>query len=89
MSTENTIQRLCQYNSEDAEYLDTFSEQVAMLTGMVNEIIVQEPRMLLSPVMRRLLSDKAAEVEALHGPLRGRLVVDNLGGPLKPYKKEA
>jgi hypothetical protein len=77
--------RICETGPEDEQFLNNFSEQVAMLTGMVKEIIEEEPRMLLSPVMRRMLADKAREVESLHAPLRGRLVVDNPGQPLQRF----
>lgn len=79
-------QRTIDYNPEDVQYLDRFSDELAMLTAMVREILVDEPKLLLSPVMRRVLSDKAALVESLHSPLRKLLAVDNLGDPLKPAK---
>ena len=76
--------RICDVHPDDVKLLERFNEQVQMLTGMIKEIIEDEPRMLLSPVMRRMLSDKAKEVESLHSPLRMRLCVDNPGEPLKP-----
>lgn len=83
MITRHT-KRTCDVCSEDLAFVERFNEQVRMLTGMVKEMVVDEPRVLLSPVMRRLLADKAAEVESLHAPLRHRMVVDNPGEPLQP-----
>lgn len=77
--------RMCDVCHADLKLLERFNEQVQMLTGMVKEIIEDEPRMILSPVMRRMLADKAKEVESLHAPLRQRLCVDNPGKPLEPY----
>ncbi len=79
--------RTCDVCQADLKFLERFNEQVQMLTGMVKEIIEDEPRMILSPVMRRMLADKAKEVESLHAPLRQRLCVDNPGKPLEPYKE--
>lgn len=79
--------RICNVHAEDVKFLAKFNEQLQMLTGMVKEIIEDEPRMILSPVMRRMLADKAKEVESLHAPLRQRLCVDNPGKPLEPYKE--
>jgi len=79
--------RYCDVCQADVKFLERFNDQVAMLTGMVQEIIEGEPQMILSPVMRRLLVDKAKEVESLHAPLRRRLCVDNPGNPLEPYTK--
>lgn len=80
--------RICDVHSDDVEFLKLFNEQVQMLTGMVKEIIEDEPKLLFSPVMRKLLADKAKEVNSLHGPLLHRLCVDNPGEPLKPWNRE-
>lgn len=79
-------QRICSVHSDDVIFLQQFNDQLQMLTAMVKEMLVEEPKLLLSPVMRKALANKAAEVESLHAPLRQYLVADNPGQPFKPWE---
>lgn len=74
-------QRMIDTHPDDEKLLETFNHEVWMLYGMVGEMM-EDPKMLLSPVMRRMLADKAAAVASLHQPIRNRLAVDNPGEPL-------
>jgi hypothetical protein len=68
----------------DNEYIGQFHHNVDMLTGMVKEMMVTTPSMVLSPVLREMLVEKAAQVEKQSWRIKthGRLRVDNLGEPL-------
>ena len=74
--------RICDTQKEDIEFLSKFEGDLEMLTGMVEEMFVQTPSVLLSPVMRQLIIDKARDVKKMHENLRYRLVIDNPGEPL-------
>lgn len=83
MSVETKRRIAINFNEEDSAYLERFEDNLEMLCGMVTEMFEVDTRLLLSPVMRRLLVEKAELVGRLHGPLRYRLRVDNPGPPLK------
>ena len=74
-------------STEDVAYVQHFAEQLDMLIGMVNEILVDNPQMLLSPVMRNLLSEKAKNVKSIWRPMKGRIHVDNPCQPLQAYRE--
>lgn len=74
-------------SEQDSAYVEKFAKELEMLTGIVHELLVDEPRMILSPVMRQLLIDKAKSVKALFGPMKGRIHVDNPSEPLKPWNE--
>jgi hypothetical protein len=79
--------RHCDCHPSDEKYLEKFQEELNMLTGMVREMLVENKQLLLSPVMRKMLEDKAALVRSMHLPLRNKLVVDNPGTPLIPHNE--
>lgn len=70
----------------DVLFLQTFNAELESLIGCVIEIFEDEPRMLLSPTFRKMVADKAKLVKSLHGPLKLRLMVDNPGNDLIPWK---
>jgi hypothetical protein len=74
--------RTCDVQDEDIEFLKKFEEEISSLSGMVEEMIVETPAILLSPVMRKLLVEKARLVAAMHDRVRYRLCIDNPGEPL-------
>jgi hypothetical protein len=78
------FKRTLDTSQADCRFVEEFERQVAMLAGMVHEAIEVTPTYLRSPIMRKLLSDKAREVAGLLRPLRGRLAADNPGEDLKP-----
>jgi hypothetical protein len=67
---------------EDVKFLKQFNDDVDSLAGCVIEMLETTPQMVLSPVMRKLIVDKAKEVKAQHGPLKLHLCVDNPSKPL-------
>ena len=67
----------------DREFVANFDKQLAMLTGMVEEMFVENKHCLLSPVMRQLMADKGREVNAIRQKLAGRLCADNPGENFK------
>ena len=75
-------QRICSVQEGDCKFVKTFEEELEMLVGMVDEMFTTTPSTLLSPVLRRLIVEKALLVKQLHGKIQGRIVVDNPGEPL-------
>ena len=74
---------------QDKEFLRQFNEDVYSLAGCVIEMLETTPSLVLSPVLRKLVLDKAKDVQAQHGPLKMHLCVDNPGDPLTKWKESA
>lgn len=70
-------------STEDITFIETFKKDLEMLTGMCNEMFVENKVMLLSPVLRELLSDKAVVVKNKFDKIKWRLYVDNPGENLQ------
>jgi len=77
--------RTCiEYNREDTAFLEKFQEELLTLTGLIEETFVQNPVILLQPVYRKMLIDKARAVEAMHAAIRKhKLFIDNPCDPLE------
>lgn len=75
--------RVCDIQDGDEAWVAKFEDEIQMLTGMVLEMMEENRQLVLSPVMRRLLADKARLVDQIHGKVRGRIVVDNPAEPLQ------
>lgn len=68
----------------DREFLDNYEEQVKMLAGLVIEAVEENPQYLLSPILRKVMIDKAKEVQRIRSKFAGEeIYVDNCGTPLK------
>lgn len=68
----------------DRKWLEEHGETIDMLTGMVEELFVENKAMLLSPVMRQLLIDKARLVSMQRQVFVGqRYLIDNPGESLR------
>lgn len=78
----------CDTCDEDQAFLEKYNEQVDMLYGMVQEMVRESTHLLLSPVMRRMLAEKADEVQSMHRPLRMRLRIDNPCDPITKWSPE-
>ena len=74
--------RICDVNTHDEKFAETFLHQVNSLSEMVIEMMEDNKGLVLSPVFRRMLADKAREVENMRAKLTYRLVIDNPGDPL-------
>lgn len=72
----------------DQAWLGAWHHELQLLCGMVREMVVEEKRLLLSPVMRELLGKQAALVEGTLLNLQNYLCVDNLGKPLQERMPE-
>lgn len=70
-------------DSRDQAVLKDYIEAVDTLSELVIEMVGDQPINLLSPLMRKLLVQKAHDVKARHGEIRVRLYVDNPGPSLK------
>ena len=78
-----THQIVCEVQDGDDAWVKAFLEDVRGLAESVDEIMGSESRLLLSPVFRNLVRDKAQKVRAGLTTLGLRhVVVDNLGKPL-------
>lgn len=75
----------CETCDEDEDFLHEYKMAVEMLYGMAIEMMTENPATVLSPRFRRMLADKAMEVESMHGPLGLYLRIDNLGDPIKKW----
>jgi hypothetical protein len=79
--------RTCDIQNGDEKWVEEFEHQIDMLCGMVHEMMVEDKVMLLSPVMRELLIEKAKLVLEKARLVRRRIVIDNLGPPLSEATK--
>lgn len=71
----------------DRQYIEQFEFQVDMLIGLVLEAVEISPAMLLSPVIRQLLVEKAKQVRSMFDTIKRRIAVDNPGDDLKSWKE--
>ncbi|MBW3538754.1 MAG: hypothetical protein KY476_00640 [Planctomycetes bacterium] len=69
-------------SAADSLFVKELAEQMDHVCLMVEEIFVASPQLLLSPVMRRLMTDAAAVVLKNLRKVRWQLHVDNLGDDL-------
>lgn len=76
------IRRHIDYHPADQAALDTFIRDVEMLAGLVVEMLETSPATVLSPYHRRMVVEKAKEVQEQRLRFSGRLCVDNPGEPL-------
>jgi hypothetical protein len=74
--------RICDTNAEDYKFLEKFEDELDMLTGMCAEMLETNKVLLLSPVMREMLAEKAKLVASMRRKLMFKLVVDNPCEPL-------
>jgi len=81
-----TIKRHIDYYAEDTVFLADFEKQVETLTGLVTEMLETNKVLVLSPVMREMVVDKAKEVLSKLNAVKWKLCVDNLNEPLKVSK---
>lgn len=66
----------------DGEWVAEFERQIGSLAGMVEEMFVTSPSLVLSQIFRELVRDKGRQVAAMLAKVKGRIAVDNLGSPL-------
>ena len=78
------IKILVEGQEGDEAYVESFLDKIDLLTGMVKEMVADDPKLLLSSIMRKLLIEKAADVDGCMRKLRisGRVWVDNPNKPL-------
>lgn len=76
-------QKTIEYSPEDTKQLDEFVQQVIDLCRLVIEMI-ESPATLMSPTLRKMLSDHAKRTEESWNKLHAKLCVDNPGS----YKSE-
>ena len=69
---------ICDFQDKDREFLEEFEKELRSLTGMVEEMFVTTPAILLSPIYREMMAEKARHVHRM----QTRLVIDNPGEPL-------
>lgn len=81
------IQQTVATSEADRKYIREFENLVATLVGLVIEAHEITPAMLLSPNVRKVLAEKAKQVGRHLGPIRTRLVADNLNEDLKPWSE--
>lgn len=67
----------CDESLEDAAFVARFVEDVETLAGLAVEMMVEHRSMVLSPVFRRMLAEKAYDVQSRLGPLKNILHADN------------
>lgn len=81
---DNTkIRRTILTSPSDYKFVEEFEHQLEMLTGMVNEMFVEEKQLLLSPIMIELIAEKAKLVKQYLSKLHNHLCTDNLGEDFK------
>ena len=76
------IRITCDVQDGDREWTKRFEEALSDLVGLVEESFESKPVVLLSPVLRKMVRDKARQVGAMYQKISGRIVVDNPIGPL-------
>lgn len=81
-------QRICDYDDGDKRFLEAYLAAVANLSGCIIEGFDQNPAILLSPCMRRLLSDAAKKVREMHFQVTHRLAIDNPGESLGKHLED-
>lgn len=70
-------------HTEDREWMKQHTEDIDHFVGLVIEMFEDEPKTLLSPVFRRLITDHARKVQAQRRKLAGReMLLDNPGKPI-------
>jgi hypothetical protein len=78
-----TIQRKIEHFKQDRNFLEQYIHHVDSLSASVIEIMVEDPRLLLSPVFRSLIAEQAKRVIAMHQEIKSHLCVDNYQSPLQ------
>lgn len=71
------IRQTVDTSESDREYVREFENDVAMLCGMVQEMFIENKAMLLSPVLRDLIIEKAARTQVKLRKLQNKLAADN------------
>jgi hypothetical protein len=64
------------FTDQHKRLMDDFQRHTEELTWLVLEIVRDEPKLLLSPVFRKMMADKAEMVQGLHQSVKGHLYVD-------------
>lgn len=78
----DTFKATIEFTKSDADYLNAYKQAVELLYGVVIEMLTTERTVLLSPVFREIVLDKAREVEQKHRAIHVMLCVDNPAKPL-------
>lgn len=73
------IRQTIDTSESDRMFVERFMHEVHMLAGMVKEMFVEEKVLLLSPIMRELIADKARLVADMRLTLQNHVCADNLG----------
>lgn len=85
MAAEDKRKYMVDTSDADRQFVLVFMEDVKMLAGIVREMVEEDSRLLLSPVMRQLLIDKAKDVQQRWSAISPYpLFVDNPGADLTP-----
>lgn len=79
----NKIKQHIDTSEEDRAFIEEFVDDLNMLTGMTIEMMETNPVIILSPLFRRSLADKAKVVKEKISLLRYGLCVDNPGENLR------
>jgi hypothetical protein len=66
----------------DEAWRDALIKEIEDLCGMVHEAFVENRVILLSPVIRGIIADKAQSVKKGMDKVYGRIHIDNPGNPL-------
>lgn len=75
--------RIIDYHESDEKWIERFNDEIRKLSGIVLEAVRDNPAMLLSPICREILVDRALALEEMRKQVIHKLCVDNLNEPLK------
>ncbi len=67
-------------SDESKKYTDEMNSEIYNLAGMVVEMFEENKVMLLSPLFREMIINKAKLVQELHGKVSNRIYIDALNG---------
>jgi hypothetical protein len=77
------IQRTIDYHESDDKFLKQFEYELDLLAGAIIEGLEEDPKVLLSPIWRKMIARQAKLIKAYRSQVLNILCVDNLGKPLK------
>lgn len=81
-------QRIIDVQEGDPAWVAKFESDIRNLCGLVEEAFETNKLILLSPVFRELIRDRARQLESKLNIVRNRLCVDNIGDPLGSNRKD-
>jgi len=79
----NMIKLQIEYNESDPSFVIEYQNRVNQLSAVIIEMMEKNPALILSPVFRELMVEKAKELDKYNAKVYGKLHVDNSFAPLK------